>query len=37
MQGKVKEAIQHFRNAVNLCETSFDGLKGDNKFLYIHI
>ncbi|CAH8540349.1 unnamed protein product [Schistosoma bovis] len=27
MQGKVKEAIQHFRNAVNLCETSFDGLK----------
>ncbi|CAH8527267.1 unnamed protein product [Schistosoma intercalatum] len=27
MQGKVKEAIQHFRKAVNLCETSFDGLK----------
>ncbi|VDP36065.1 unnamed protein product [Schistosoma margrebowiei] len=27
MQGKLKEAVQHFRNAVNLCETSFDGLK----------
>ncbi|CAH8497142.1 unnamed protein product [Schistosoma turkestanicum] len=27
MQGKLKEAIQHYRSAINLCETSFDGLK----------
>ncbi|CAH8549408.1 unnamed protein product [Schistosoma rodhaini] len=27
MQGKLKESVQHFRNAINLCETSFDGLK----------